>query len=148
MTLTLKYIYASSPDCCHDSFKTKILKIGQCWVIAENVKIEFSKCVIFWQKTEISPKNKCSIFIKTGYAQLHMMVNNCVKFQVGWLLFEICCSQTEFSKFVIFSKKNPEILPKNKYLIFIKIGYAQLHMMLNSVKFHTYWLYNFWNLPH
>ena len=39
-------------------------------------KIEFSKFVIFRQKTEISPKNKCSIFIKIAYAQLHTMVNN------------------------------------------------------------------------
>ena len=63
----------------------KKLKIGPCWVISKNVKIEFSKCVIFWQKREISPKNKCSIFIKTGYAQLHLMVNNCVKFHTSWL---------------------------------------------------------------
>jgi hypothetical protein len=32
------------------------------------------------KKTQISPKNICSIFIKIGYAQLHMMVNNCVEF--------------------------------------------------------------------
>ena len=34
-------------------------------------KIEFLKFVIFRQKTEISPKNKCSIFIKITYAQLN-----------------------------------------------------------------------------
>ena len=34
-------------------------------------KIEFSKFVIFRQKTEISTKNKCSNFIKIAYEQLH-----------------------------------------------------------------------------
>ena len=38
-------------------------------------KIEFSKFVIFGQKTKVLPKYKCLIFIKIEYAHVYMIVN-------------------------------------------------------------------------
>ena len=81
-------------------------------------KIEFSI------KTEILRKIKHLISMKIGYAQLHMMVNSCINFQSCWFnsIFNLVTKLN--SQNVWFSDKKPEISPKNKRSIFIKIGYA------------------------
>ena len=107
--------------------------------------------MIFTQKNEILPQIYCSISMKIGYAQLHMMVNSCINFHLCWVYRFLNLLLTKLNSHNLWfsDKKTPEILPKNKCWIFIKTRYAQQHMLFNNcVKYHWCWLNSFWNLLH
>ena len=76
-----------------------------------------------------------------GCAQLCIMVNSNAYYCSCWLY-----TIKEFLVTKLNSQYKTEILPKIKYSISMKIGYAQLHMMIHScIIFHKCWVNSFLN---
>ena len=95
------------------------------------------------KKTEVLPNNKCLIFIKIGYAQQHMMFNNCVNYHWCWLnsFWNLLLTRLNFQN-LWFSHTKKRDLPKNNCSIFIKIDRC---LPLSTCELGMKYVLNMWS---